>query len=106
MALAITRGFGDALRIGYQARPEIFARHIVLPEQPYEAVVEIVERVGADGEVVTALNEEAARAELAAHSRKRNRRHRNRADARVEIHRITSAALPRSRASWALRRSR
>ena len=32
VALAITRGFGDALRIGYQARPEIFARHIVLPE--------------------------------------------------------------------------
>ena len=31
VALAITRGFGDALRIGYQARPEIFARHIVLP---------------------------------------------------------------------------
>ena len=33
VALAITRGFGDALRIGYQARPEIFARHIVLPER-------------------------------------------------------------------------
>ncbi len=31
LALAITSGFGDALRIGYQARPEIFARHIVLP---------------------------------------------------------------------------
>ena len=33
VALAITRGFGDALRIGYQARPEIFARHIVLPDR-------------------------------------------------------------------------
>ena len=64
VALAITRGFGDALRIGYQARPEIFARHIILPEQPYEAVVEIVERVGADGEVVTPLDEERARADL------------------------------------------
>ena len=31
VALAITQGFGDALRIGYQARPEIFARHILLP---------------------------------------------------------------------------
>ena len=51
-ALAITAGFGDALRIGTQARPDIFARHIVLPEQLYEAVVEIDERVGADGEVV------------------------------------------------------
>ncbi|GAA4751627.1 hydantoinase B/oxoprolinase family protein [Sphingomonas daechungensis] len=64
VALAITRGFGDALRIGYQARPEIFARHIVLPEQPYEASVEIIERVGADGEIVTPLDEQAARATL------------------------------------------
>ena len=64
VALAITRGFGDALHIGYQARPEIFARHIVLPEQPYETVVEIVERVGADGEIVTPLDEEQARVDL------------------------------------------
>ena len=54
VALAITRGFGDALRIGYQARPDIFARHIVLPAMLYETVVEIDERVGADGEVVRA----------------------------------------------------
>lgn len=66
VALAITRGFGDALRIGYQARPDIFARHIVLPEQAYERVVEIVERVGADGEVVQQLDEDATRAALSA----------------------------------------
>ena len=54
LALAITRGFGDALRIGYQARPEIFARHIVLPSMLYETVVEIDERIGADGTVVRA----------------------------------------------------
>ena len=64
VALAITSGFADALRIGYQARPEIFARHILLPEQPCEAVVEIAERVGADGEVVTSLDERAARTDL------------------------------------------
>ena len=64
LALAITRGFGDALRIGYQARPEIFARHIVLPSMLYHAVVEIEERVGATGEVVQALDEEQARASL------------------------------------------
>jgi 5-oxoprolinase (ATP-hydrolysing) len=64
VALAITRGLGDALRIGYQARPEIFARHIVLPEQPYERVVEIDERIGADGEVVRPLDETNARAAL------------------------------------------
>ena len=71
LALAITRGFGDALRIGYQARPEIFARHIVLPSMLYEAVVEIDERIGADGEVVRPLDEEPARAGLRAASRRR-----------------------------------
>ncbi len=64
LALAITRGFGDALRIGYQARPEIFARHIVLPSMLYEAVAEIDERIGADGSVVRPLDEGHARAEL------------------------------------------
>ncbi|HVY80915.1 MAG TPA: hydantoinase/oxoprolinase N-terminal domain-containing protein, partial [Steroidobacteraceae bacterium] len=53
--LAITRGFADALRIGDQTRPHIFARHIVLPSQLYERVVEIDERVTAYGEVVRAL---------------------------------------------------
>ncbi len=57
LALAITRGFGDALRIGYQARPEIFARHIVLPAMLYEEVIEIDERIGADGSVVRPLDE-------------------------------------------------
>jgi 5-oxoprolinase (ATP-hydrolysing) len=64
LALAITRGFGDALRIGYQARPEIFARHIVLPTMLYDAVVEIDERMGADGSVVRPLDEDHARASL------------------------------------------
>ena len=66
VALAITRGFGDALRIGYQARPEIFARKIVLPEQPYEAVVEIDERIGAKGEVVRPVDEAKAASDLRA----------------------------------------
>src|SRR3954469_4462095 len=61
LALAITRGFGDALRIGYQARPEIFARHIVLPSMLYERVVEIDERIGVDGEVLISLDENQAR---------------------------------------------
>ncbi|MBS0001805.1 MAG: hydantoinase B/oxoprolinase family protein, partial [Thioalkalivibrio sp.] len=50
--LVITRGLGDALRIGYQARPEIFARQIVLPEQLYARVEEVDERVAADGTVL------------------------------------------------------
>jgi 5-oxoprolinase (ATP-hydrolysing) len=52
LALAITRGFADALRIGTQARPHIFARHIVLPEQLPAKVVEIDERVAVDGTVL------------------------------------------------------
>jgi 5-oxoprolinase (ATP-hydrolysing) len=64
VALAITRGFGDALRIGYQARPDIFARNIVLPMMLYEKVVEIDERVGVSGEVLMTLDEAQARAAL------------------------------------------
>src|SRR5262245_15368212 len=39
-ALAITRGLGDALRIGHQARPKLFALHIEAPEQLYGDIVE------------------------------------------------------------------
>src|SRR6266446_1656378 len=46
--LLITQGFRDALRIGYQARPKIFARHIIKPEILYERVVEVAERVRAE----------------------------------------------------------
>jgi len=63
-ALAITRGFGDALRIAYQNRPRLFDRHIVLPELLYAAVIEIDERVGADGEVLRALDQAAVRSAL------------------------------------------
>jgi 5-oxoprolinase (ATP-hydrolysing) len=65
LALAITRGFGDALRIGTQSRPAIFARHIVLPEQLPAKVVEIDERVAVDGTVLCPLDETAARAAFA-----------------------------------------
>ncbi|MEP7125452.1 MAG: hydantoinase B/oxoprolinase family protein [Byssovorax sp.] len=63
-ALAITRGFRDALRIAYQSRPRIFDRQIVLPELLYQEIVEIDERVGARGEVLLALDEGAARTAL------------------------------------------
>ncbi len=62
--LAITKGFADALRIGYQNRPRLFDRHIVLPELLYEHVVEIDERVDAEGAILTALDEAAARTVL------------------------------------------
>ncbi|MET8116618.1 hydantoinase B/oxoprolinase family protein [Streptomyces prasinus] len=52
--LIVTRGFRDALRIAYQNRPAIFARRIELPELLYERVVEVDERVAADGTVLRA----------------------------------------------------
>jgi len=64
--LVTTRGFRDALRIATQARPRLFDRHIVLPEMLYERVIEAQERVGAHGELLTALNEPALREDLRA----------------------------------------
>ena len=64
--LVTTRGFRDALRIAYQARPRLFDRHIVLPELLYEQVVEADERVGADGAVLQPLDEAALRRDLQA----------------------------------------
>jgi 5-oxoprolinase (ATP-hydrolysing) len=58
--LVTTAGFRDALRIGYQARPRIFDRHIVLPSQLYSSVIEVPERVAADGSVITELNTDIA----------------------------------------------
>jgi 5-oxoprolinase (ATP-hydrolysing) len=55
-ALFITKGFRDALRIAYQARPDIFAKQIILPEQLYSHVIEIDERIHADGSIETPLN--------------------------------------------------
>ncbi|WP_217807844.1 hydantoinase B/oxoprolinase family protein [Oceanibacterium hippocampi] len=64
--LVITRGFRDALRIGYQTRPRLFDLDIRLPEMLYSDVVEIDERIGARGEVVRELDIDAARAGLRA----------------------------------------
>jgi len=54
--LIITKGFRDALRIGYQNRPDIFARQIVLPEMLYEQVIEVEERYNAQGEELVPVN--------------------------------------------------
>jgi 5-oxoprolinase (ATP-hydrolysing) len=64
--LVITQGFGDALRIGYQNRPHIFSRNIVLPELLYERVVEVEERITADGTVLRAPDLDRLAAELQA----------------------------------------
>jgi 5-oxoprolinase (ATP-hydrolysing) len=52
--LVVTKGFGDALRIAYQNRPRIFDRHIVLPDMLYDRVIEVDERITAEGDVLRA----------------------------------------------------
>jgi len=64
VALAITRGLKDCLRIGYQNRPDIFALDIRLPEQLYRTVVEIDERVGAHGDILRPLDADSVRIQL------------------------------------------
>ncbi|HEY9748419.1 MAG TPA: hydantoinase/oxoprolinase family protein, partial [Allocoleopsis sp.] len=64
--LLITKGFRDALRIGYQNRPNIFARQIILPEMLYEQVIEVEERYTAQGKELTPVNLDAIRPGLQA----------------------------------------
>lgn len=61
-----TRGFGDALRIGYQDRPRLFDLNIVLPGMLYEQVIEVDERIDAGGHVLVPLDEGSMRAGLQA----------------------------------------
>ncbi|MGB3759339.1 MAG: hydantoinase/oxoprolinase family protein [Rivularia sp. (in: cyanobacteria)] len=64
--LVITKGFKDALRIGYQNRPDIFARHIVLPSMLYEQVVEVNERYDAKGNELIPVDVEQVKQDLQA----------------------------------------
>ncbi|MEU9488933.1 hydantoinase B/oxoprolinase family protein [Streptomyces decoyicus] len=62
--LLTTEGFRDALRIAYQNRPRIFDRRIVLPEALYDRVIEVPERIGAQGELVRPLDVDEVRRAL------------------------------------------
>ena len=62
--LLVSEGFRDALEIGYQARPKIFARRIEKPSMLYASVAEVPERLRADGSVETPLDLAATRAAL------------------------------------------
>jgi 5-oxoprolinase (ATP-hydrolysing) len=59
--LVVSEGFRDALEIGYQARPKIFARHIEKPSMLYARVVEVPERIHADGAIETPLGVDVMR---------------------------------------------
>src|SRR5882672_7175736 len=62
--LVTTKGFADGLRIGYQNRPDIFARHIVLSDRLYSSVIETSERIDSSGVTLTTLDAQALRADL------------------------------------------
>ncbi len=64
--LVITKGFRDALAIGYQDRPDIFAREIIKPELLYCDVIEVNERVRVDGTIEQAPSEAVVRVDLQA----------------------------------------
>ncbi|MCU0884877.1 MAG: hydantoinase B/oxoprolinase family protein [Beijerinckiaceae bacterium] len=64
--LVITKGFRDALRIGYQARPKIFAKKIIKPDQLYDQVIEVDERILSDGVVEREPDLAAVREDLKA----------------------------------------
>ncbi|WP_017653706.1 hydantoinase/oxoprolinase family protein [Fortiea contorta] len=66
VVLLITKGFRDALRIGYQNRPDIFTRQIILPTMLYEQVIEIEERYDAQGNELIPVNLTQAKADLEA----------------------------------------
>ncbi|MDJ0597602.1 MAG: hydantoinase/oxoprolinase family protein [Crocosphaera sp.] len=62
--LLITKGFKDALRIGYQNRPNIFARQIILPSMLYESVIEVEERYDTNGNELIPVNLDKVRQDL------------------------------------------
>ncbi|WP_428483990.1 hydantoinase B/oxoprolinase family protein [Rhodopila sp.] len=64
--LLVNRGFADALRIGNQARPRLFDLAITLPSMLYEQVAEVGGRVGVDGTEIETLEDDQARAIMAA----------------------------------------
>ena len=83
--LVTTKGFRDALRVGYQNRPKIFAKHIVKPEMLFERVVEVDERVRADGTVEIEPDLGAVRADLRGAPRRRHQGGRDRVHARLSL---------------------
>ena len=65
--LVITKGFRDALRIGYQNRPDLFALNVTLPELLYEEILEVDERIDAQGNILTAFDPHSLKDQLKAH---------------------------------------
>jgi 5-oxoprolinase (ATP-hydrolysing) len=96
VVLVTTAGFADGLRIGYQNRPDIFARRIVLPQRLYAEVIEAHERIDTEGGVLVPLDEARLRADLT-----RARRSGRRAIAIVFLHGWRHTAHERAAAACA-----
>jgi 5-oxoprolinase (ATP-hydrolysing) len=62
--LLITEGFADLLRIGTQARPQLFELNIHRPDLLYQTVAEVPGRLDAEGHEVRPLDEDAVSAAL------------------------------------------
>ena len=62
--LVITKGFKDALKIAYQTRPKLFDLDVILPEQLYEKVIEVDERINAHGKILCDLDSESLQKEM------------------------------------------
>ena len=104
--LVTTKGFRDALEIGYQARPNIFARNIVKPNQLYADAIEIDERTLADGTVETRARSRRRARRACARQGRRLRGGRDRLHARLPLPRARAPGRERSRANSASPRSR
>ena len=100
--LVTTKGFRDALRVGYQNRPKIFAKHIVKPEMLFERVVEVDERVRADGTVEKAPDLDARARRSRSRAARRHQGGRDRVHARLSLCRPREAGR-RARARDGLR---
>jgi len=65
--LVVNRGYGDALRLAYQNRDELFALHQPEPQPLYTKVLEVEARLDADGQPIQALDEASSLASLRQH---------------------------------------
>lgn len=67
VGLLVTRGFRDLLEIGRQQRPSLYdlTKERLTPLVPRDRVLEITERVSAEGKVITPLNEVNAQTQIA-----------------------------------------
>jgi len=64
IALFITKGFGDLLQIGTQQRPDLFALNIIKPEPLYKSVIEVRERISANGSILQPMDLEELKSEV------------------------------------------